>query len=87
MTPDLSVRTKVPHRLRDGRPMEKLRFEARPPMTLAPGLHQAHLVVQVSGYQAGQTTLTWTFRVGQNQDNPEDECDEWDDDREWERDD
>ncbi|GMU57514.1 MAG: hypothetical protein AMXMBFR33_66600 [Candidatus Xenobia bacterium] len=92
MTPYLSVRTKVPHRLRDGHPTEKLRFEARPPMRLSPGLHQAHLVVQVSGYQAknsgpGQTTLTWTFRVGQNQDNPEDECDEWDDDKEWERDD
>ncbi len=92
ITPYLSVRTKIPHRLRDGHPMEKLRFEVRLPMRLAPGLHQAHLVVQVSGYQAkstgpGQTTLTWTFRVGQNQDNPEDECDEWDDDQEWERDD
>lgn len=90
MTPYLSVRTKIPRRLRDGQPVEKLRFEARPPANLTPGLHQARLVIEVGGYFArnsgpGRTILTWSWRVGKNRDNPEDDCDEWEDDKEWER--
>lgn len=65
------------------KPFEKIRLTGRPQQLLDRGSHSLELTVPTLGYQGsgpGQTRLNWTFQVGRDKDDKDDE--ERDDDLE-----
>ncbi len=89
LTTDRRLRHRLKKNPRPGKWLERIRVEARPAQRLTPGNHRLELVVPTIGYSGtgpGITRITSSFRVGRDKDREDDECPDWPDDRDWERD-